>query len=68
MDEPNKEPDAKQAPAESAVKSESHSPLEPVYQHFQDVPLKYVDIFIGLCVAALVLAVVAGILKGNGII
>lgn len=68
MDEPNQEPNARQDSPESARRSESHSPLEPVYQHFQDVPLKYVDIFIGLCVAALVLAVVAGVLKGNGII
>ena len=71
MDEPNKElepdkgPESGQGPAE---KPERHSPLEPVYQNFQEVPVKYVDIFIGLCFAALVLVLVVGILKGNGLI
>lgn len=48
-------------------KPEHHSPLEPIYRNI-DVPLKYVDIFIVLCIAALILVVVVGILKGNGIL
>ena len=53
--------------AKTASKPEHHSPLEPIYENI-DVPLKYVDIFIGLCVAALIILVVVGVLKGNKII
>lgn len=72
MDEQNQEPDealektGEEAEAASS-KPEHHSPLEPVYRNI-DVPIKYVDIFIGLCVAALILVVVVGVLKGNKII
>lgn len=62
MDEPNKKPEGK-------LESEGEPKgLEHVYQNFKDVPVKYVDIFIWLCVAALVLVLVIGILKGNGFI
>lgn len=49
------------------AKPEYHSPLEPVYENIQ-VPLKVLDIFIGLCVLALIAVIVVGVLKGNGII
>lgn len=55
-------------------KNEDTSPRAPqnavenFYERFRDVPLRNLDIFIGLCFAALVLVVVLGALKGNGII
>lgn len=42
--------------------------FEKFYDHFAGVPLKYIDIFIGVCVAALVVVVVVGALKGNGLL
>ena len=38
------------------------------YENFRKVPLKYIDIFIGVCVAALVIVVLVGILKSKGIL
>lgn len=35
--------------------------FENLYENFRNVPLKYLDIFIGLCVAALVLVIALGI-------
>lgn len=49
------------------ARPEHHSPLEPVYENIQ-VPLVAVDIFIGLCVLALIAVVVVGVLKGNGLL
>lgn len=40
--------------------------MENFYEHFRGVPLKYLDIFIGICVAALILFIVLGFLKGHG--
>lgn len=37
--------------------------FENFYENFRNVPLKYIDIFIGVCVAALVLVVAVGILN-----
>ena len=37
--------------------------IERFYENFRKVPLKYLDLFIGLCVAALVLVVALGILN-----
>ena len=48
-----------------------HSQLnafENFYEKFRKVPLKYIDIFIGVCVAALVIVVLVGILKSKGIL
>ena len=53
---------------ESSPKEEKHSVFEGVYQHLPRIPLKYLDIFIGVCVAALALVLVFGTLKGNGLI
>ena len=41
--------------------------METLYDKI-NVPVKYVDIFIGLCVAAIVVCVILGMLKGRGII
>ncbi len=41
--------------------------FEHLYEHFRGVPLKYIDLFIGICVAALVVVVALGILKGRGV-
>ena len=38
------------------------------YERFRGVPLRYFDIFIGLCVAAIVIIIVIGILQGRGIL
>ena len=42
--------------------------FENFYENFRKVPLKYIDIFIGVCVAALVIVVLVGILKSKGIL
>ena len=65
LEEPLDAPDGERETAPE--KPEHHSALEPIYRNI-DVPLKYVDIFIALCIAALILGVVVGILKGNGIL
>ena len=42
--------------------------FENFYENFSKVPLKYIDVFIGVCVAALVIVVLVGILKSKGIL
>lgn len=42
--------------------------FENFYEKFRKVPLKYIDIFIGICVTALVIVVLVGILKSKGIL
>ncbi|WP_455192260.1 hypothetical protein [Gemmiger sp.] len=42
--------------------------FENFYENFRKVPLKYIDVFIGVCVAALVIVVLVGILKSKGIL
>ena len=42
--------------------------FENFYENFRKVPLKYIDIFIGVCIAALVIVVLVGILKSKGIL
>ena len=37
--------------------------IERFYENFRKVPLKYLDIFIGLCAAALVLVFIFGFLN-----
>ena len=55
-------------------KSDSHpdhsqlNAFENFYEKFRKVPLKYIDAFIGVCVAALVIVVLVGILKSKGIL
>lgn len=38
------------------------------YDKFQNVPLRAFDIFIGLCIAAILILIVVGTLQGRGII
>lgn len=38
---------------------------EEFYENFSGVPLKYLDIFIGVCVAAFILLIVVGVLRGG---
>ena len=40
--------------------------FENFYENFRKVPLKYIDIFIGVCITALVVVVLIGILKSKG--
>ena len=42
--------------------------FENFYEKFRKVPLKYIDVFIGVCVAALVIVVLVGILNSKGIL
>ena len=42
--------------------------VEKFYENFRGVKLRHLDIFIGCCVAALLLVVLFGALKGNGIL
>ena len=42
--------------------------FENFYEHFSNVPLKYIDAFIIVCVVALVAVVTIGILKSKGIL
>ena len=42
--------------------------FENFYEKFRKVPLKYIDVFIGVCVAALVIVGLGGILKSKGIL
>ena len=42
--------------------------FENFYENFRKVPLRYIDIFIGVCAAALVIVVLVGILKSKGIL
>ena len=54
---------------EPLPEEEIHVPgnaFEHFYEHFRKVPLKYIDLFIGLCVAALVLVIVLGLLDSRG--
>ena len=38
------------------------------YDRFRGVPLRYFDIFIGLCIAAIVVIVAVGILQSRGVL
>ena len=40
--------------------------FENFYENFRKVPLKYIDIFIGVCITALVIVILIGILKSKG--
>ena len=47
---------------------QNRRPIENFYDNFKDVPLKYLDIFIGVCLAAIVVFIILGMLKGRGMI
>ena len=68
MDEEKRTPETNAAdtrPVRRQLKS-----YDNLYEKFSkgQVPLKYIDIFIGVCVAALVIVVLVGILKSKGIL
>ena len=42
--------------------------LEQVYSRFDGVPLKALDIFIGICVFAFIAVIAVGIMKARGIL
>ena len=42
--------------------------IEKFYEKFRGVPLKYIDIFIGVCVTAFLVVVILGMLRGRGIL
>ena len=59
---------------EEARKAEQDKPVEETgprngkeqfYENFSGIPLKYLDLFIGICVAALILLIVVGVLRGG---
>ena len=42
--------------------------IEKLYEKFRGVPLKYIDIFIGLCAAAFFAVGILGMLKERGLL
>lgn len=42
--------------------------IEKFYEKFRGIPLKYIDLFIVVCVAALILVILMGMLKERGIL
>ena len=42
--------------------------IEKLYEKFRGVPLKYIDIFIGLCAAAFFAVVILGMLTERGLL
>ena len=42
--------------------------IEKLYEKFLGVPLKYIDIFIGLCASAFFAVVILGMLKERGLL
>lgn len=53
---------------ESGQKEATNGWLERFYDNFSGVPLKYLDAFIVVCIAALVLVVLIGVLKAKHLI
>ncbi len=53
-----KRPEKRERPDKSQLNA-----FENLYENFRNVPLKYLDIFIGLCIAALVLVIALGVLN-----
>ena len=52
-------------PAEEAP---TNGRLEQVYSRFDGVPLRALDIFIGICVFAFIAVIAVGIMKARGIL
>ena len=68
---------AEKTEAEKAAAAEADTPaaeaptngwLEQVYSRFDGVPLKALDIFIGICVFAFIAVIAVGIMKARGIL
>ena len=64
---PPEEPEATEKKDERPDRSQLNA-FENFYENFRKVPLRYIDIFIGVCAAALVIVVLVGILKSKGIL
>ena len=64
--------EAEKAPASEADTPAAEAPtngwLEQVYSRFDGVPLKALDIFIGICVFAFIAVIAVGIMKARGIL
>ncbi len=62
----NQEPRLEQDPEREGRPDPSQlSAIERLYEHFRRVPLRYLDIFIWVCVAALVFVVAMGVVKAR---
>lgn len=66
-------PETSEMPDTAVPETESARPdrsqlnaFENFYENFRKVPLKYIDIFIGVCITALVVVILIGILKSKG--
>ena len=59
----DKRPEEKERP-----QSLMHHAFGGFYERFRGVPLKYFDIFIWLCVAAIAAVLIVGVLQGRGIL
>ena len=66
-------PETPETPDAAAPETEPARPdrsqlnaFENFYENFRKVPLKYIDIFIGVCITALVVVILVGILKSKG--
>lgn len=60
-----------QLPAEvqdAPARPEPQNALQKFYELFRGVPLRYIDAFIVLCVAAFAAVILLGMLKGRGIL
>lgn len=66
MDQDEKRPASQTLPPPPPEESPRRTAMQNFYEHFRGVPLRYLDIFIGLCAAALVILVILGFLKGHG--
>ena len=69
--------EAKAEAEEAAAAAEAESPaeeaptngwLEQVYSRFDGVPLRALDIFIGICVFAFIAVIAVGLMKARGIL
>ena len=66
MDQDEKRPASQTPPPETPEEPPPRTAMQNFYEHFRGVPLRYLDIFIGVCAAALVILVILGFLKGRG--
>ena len=58
MEQEEKRPKERERPDPSQLNA-----IEKFYEYFRNVPLKYLDIFIGVCIAALVAVIALGFLN-----
>ena len=55
-------------PEKPAEEAPTNGWLEQVYSRFDGVPLRALDIFIGICVFAFIAVIAVGIMKARGIL